>query len=343
MKKNIRLFLLFSLVLSVFLATGSGAWASSLSWGPNQTSYLQKHPNLERYLTNNPQVAQQIEGLSAGQGVARMLKSLAREIEGFGGGYVGQHHYLALYLNNNPRVERRITNYQNQPGPVQGNNGPVMNYQGQPGPGPVQGNNGAAGGHGPLQFSDVPGWAQQAVTAMAARGIIKGMGHGIFGSNQTLTRAQFAALLVREFELSTSGSVYGTMTFADVPATFWAYNDIEAAAPDMTYWTENGQNYFHPGDPADREDAIVAMVEATGLAKQTPNPSDLAKFVDAGNISPNLVNLVSIAVQTGLITGSQGADGNWYLRPQANLTRAQGAVLLYRALGYSKVAPGMIG
>ncbi len=313
---------MFPLVLSVLPATGSGAWALSFSWGPNQTSHLQKHPTWNDTFANNPRVAQQIEGLSAGQDVARMRDALVEGNNGFGGGYVGQHHYLVLYLNNNPGVARRITN-----------------YHGQSGPGPAQGNNGATGGYGPVRFPDVPAWAQQAGTAMAARGIIKGRGR-IFGSNQILTRAQFAALVVREFELPTSGSVYGTMTFANVPATFWAYNGIEAAAYDMTCRTENGQNYFHPGDPADREDAIVAMVEATGLANRSSNPTDLAKYADAGNISPNLVNLVSIAVQTGLITGSQGADGNWYLRPQANLTRAQGAVLLYRALGYSKVAPG---
>jgi hypothetical protein len=177
---------------------------------------------------------------------------------------------------------------------------------------------------------------------MSARGIIKGLGNGMFGSNQTLTRAQFAALLVREFGLlSTTGAVYGTVSFSDVPATSWAYKYVEAAAPYMTYWNAGGQTTFHPADPADREDAMVAMVEAAGLANQSVDASSvLSKFADAGNISPNLTNLVAIAVQNGLITGSQGSDGNWYLHPQATLTRAQGAVLLYRALSFTKVAPG---
>jgi len=244
---------------------------------------------------------------------------------------VVKHPFLLLYLAHSPEVPRLIAGYQGQTGQVTG--------QGQPAQGTSQGE--PTGGSAPA-FSDVPSWAQQAVGAMCQRGIIRGVGGGLFGSNRVLNRAEFATLLVREFRLSTSGSVYGTMTFVDAPSTFWAYNDIEAAAAanTMTYWTVNGQNYFRPHDPADREDCIVAMVEAAGLAGQTPDPSVLSKFVDAGSISPNLVNLVAIAVSSGLVTGSQGPDGNWHLYPQAVLTRAEGAVLLYRALAYSKVAPG---
>jgi len=83
------------------------------------------------------------------------------------------------------------------------------------------------------------------------------------------------------------------------------------------------------------------MVEAAGLGNQTPDPSVLSKFVDAGNISPNLTNLVAIAVRNNLVTGSQDSSGNWHLAPQANVTRAEAAVLvlLSRALRYSVVAP----
>jgi len=57
----------------------------------------------------------------------------------------------------------------------------------------------------------------------------------------------------------------------------------------------------------------VALVEAGGLASQTPNPAVLAKFADADGISPNLTDLVAMAVQNNLVTGSQSQSGAWYL------------------------------
>lgn len=130
--------------------------------------------------------------------------------------------------------------------------------------------------------------------------------------------------------------------FADVRPGFWAYRDIKAAAPYMDYFTSpSGQPVFEPNKPAAREDAFVALVEASGLAGQTPNPAVLAKFGDAGSISPNLTNLVAITVQNNLVTGSQNQSGSWYLDPQQSMSRAQ--ALFYRALRYTKVAPGTSG
>ena len=348
MKKMSRLFLVLSLVCSILFATGAAAWAAPTS---PAYQYLLRHPNLYRYLRNNPRVARQVLGdqwqeYMNGGGHQQVLNGSGYQgypgwggLPGSQGGYgsggsgdnlgPGQGLYpsdegQSGYQGNHTQDENSDLSQLEQ---LMGGNGsedetPAMNT--------------------PEGFSDVPSWAQQAVGEMTARGIIKGLGNGMFGSNQTLTRAQFAALLVREFGLlSTSGSVYGTATFSDVPPTFWAYKYIEAAAPYMTYWNTGGQATFHPTDPADREDCMVAMVEAAGLANESVDASSvLSRFADASSISPNLVNLVAIAVQSGLITGSQGKDGNWYLYPQAELTRAQGAVLLYRALSYSKVAPG---
>ena len=196
---------------------------------------------------------------------------------------------------------------------------------------------------GPMPFTDVPGWAQQAVNKMYGLGIVQGFPGGLFHPNQVITRAQLAAILVREFGISTTSGV-NTRSFADVQPGFWAYQDIEAASPYMDYFTSpDGQAVFEPNKPAAREDAFVALVEAAGLAGQTPNPAVLSKFADVGSISPNLTNLVAIAVQNNLVTGSQNQSGAWYLYPQQSLSRAQAAALFYRGLRYTEVAPGTSG
>ncbi len=196
---------------------------------------------------------------------------------------------------------------------------------------------------GSMPFTDVPGWARPAVNRMYRLGIVQGFSDRLFHPGQLITRAQLAALLVREFGISTSSGV-NTRSFADVQPGSWAYRDIEAASPYMDYFTSpDGQAVFEPNKPAAREDAFVALVEAAGLAGQTPNPAALSKFADAGSISPNLTNLVAIAVQNNLVTGSQNQSGAWYLYPQQSLSRAQAAALFYRALRYTKVAPGTGG
>jgi len=318
MKHGIRFLLVVSLVLSVLFSAAAGAWAAP--GGESAARYLLSHPNLALYLKNNPQVAQQV--LTPGESAADLVSALVQAVDGFGDGYVARHPHLVLYLRDNPGVAQQVLDYRNL-----GSGGVSGSTYGS-------GENG--GGNGGA-FSDVPPWARSAVGQMARMGIIKGIGNGLFGPNQLVTRAQLAALLTREFELTVSGSTY---SFSDVPPTFWAYRDIEAAAPYMDYWNgPNGTYLFHPTDFAVREDIIASMVEAAGLGNQTPDPSDLSKFVDAGNISPNLVDLVSIAVAAGLVTGSQDQSGNWHLAPQAYVTRAETAVLLSRALRYSVLAP----
>ena len=114
---------------------------------------------------------------------------------------------------------------------------------------------------GPVPLTDVPGWAQQAVSHEYRLGIVQGFSDRLFHPNQPVTSAQLAALLVREFGISI-GSGVNTRNFADVQPCLWAYRDIEAVAPYMDYFTgPSGQPFFEPGKPAVREDAFVALVE----------------------------------------------------------------------------------
>ncbi|WP_229106762.1 InlB B-repeat-containing protein [Paenibacillus sp. 1001270B_150601_E10] len=69
-------------------------------------------------------------------------------------------------------------------------------------------------------FSDVKSgvWYTDAINKLASMGILKGYDDGSFKPNQTLTRAELAAITARFFELNTASS----KGFTDVPASHWA-------------------------------------------------------------------------------------------------------------------------
>lgn len=75
-------------------------------------------------------------------------------------------------------------------------------------------------------FSDVKpsDWYAQPVFSMANGQYIAGYEDGTFGGNQSITRAEFVAMLVRFI-----GAEKAECEFTDVPKNYWAYDDIATA------------------------------------------------------------------------------------------------------------------
>ena len=77
------------------------------------------------------------------------------------------------------------------------------------------------------QASDVGGnWAEPFIKALVAKDIIKGYPDGTFKPDQPVTRAEFAALLNKAFELK---DVRAARKFKDVPKKYWAAEVIQKA------------------------------------------------------------------------------------------------------------------
>jgi len=190
-------------------------------------------------------------------------------------------------------------------------------------------------------YTDMPQnhWAYKTIQKMKKLGIINGNPDGNFYPERSVTRAEFATMLVRTLHLPINQGT--TQTFIDIPANFWGFNYIEAAKDYLTgYQNPGGKLYFNPQGPAVREDIIVALVRAEGLENEQPDLSVLSKFVDADKISINLKGYVAIAVKHGLVGGSTDKTGMYYLNPQGKLTRAEAATFLSRVLQDNKVIVG---
>lgn len=179
-----------------------------------------------------------------------------------------------------------------------------------------------------VTFTDIQKhWAKTQIEALASQGIIKGKTDTLFAPAADLTRAEFAALLVRTLDLSLK-DYQGTFKDAG-PSKTWAAKEIEAAArAGIVLGLPN--NRFDPKAPISRQDTAVMIMRAVEYqeASLLEGLDTTHKFEDKAKISKYANKSVSQAYGLGLITGR---DGNIF-DPQAKINRAETAVVLYRAL-----------
>ncbi len=175
------------------------------------------------------------------------------------------------------------------------------------------------------RFTDVESshWAYNAIIELNNRGIISGYSDKSFKPNESVTRSQFASMLTKALNLSTSST---KQTFEDIPVKNWDYKAVEAAKIYLTgYKAENGRMYFYGSKSSVREDMAVALVKALGLSVVS-NDSNLKRtFTDYDSISKNLRSYVYTAYANNIMVGSNGK-----FNAQGSLTRAEAASLLLK-------------
>ncbi|KAI7264042.1 hypothetical protein KC345_g8960 [Hortaea werneckii] len=183
----------------------------------------------------------------------------------------------------------------------------------------------------PLAFADVEKhWAKDAVNDMGSRLVINGVNETTFNPNADITRAEFAAIIVRGLGLKLGE---GKTAFADVSANSWYAGAVETATEyGLITGFEDGT--FRPDAPITREQAMNIIAKAmklTGLADQTGTVDAagvLAAFTDASSIGAWAKDSLALAAKAGLISGR----GDSKLEAKANVTRAEVAVLIQRLL-----------
>lgn len=179
----------------------------------------------------------------------------------------------------------------------------------------------------PGYFSDLGnyGWAEPSIEYLYETGVVYGTASGNYSPGAAISRGDFMLMLCRAFGFTASG---GT-GFADVPSDS-VYADAIGAAQALGIARGNG-SYFYPTAPLTREQAAVFLLRALradGWTIADGQRSSLAVFSDSEAVSEYAVGAVASMVQLGVLQGT--ASGR--LNPGGILTRAQMAVILYRAL-----------
>ncbi len=154
-------------------------------------------------------------------------------------------------------------------------------------------------------------------------GIINGYPDGTFRPDNQLNRAEFAALVVRAFQMTSKRQ---PTNFKDVESDFWAKSLIETANraeflsgyPDLT---------FRPQQYLTREQAFVAVISGLGLSGGMS--SFLSAYEDRGDISNYALEELATATEKGMVVNYPRRDR---LEPKRNITRAEVGAIIYQAL-----------
>ena len=174
----------------------------------------------------------------------------------------------------------------------------------------------------PQNFWDVSKdhWAFEYIADLAERGVIDGYDDGSFKPERTVSRAEWAKIMVDAAGVTVNDDgIY----FNDM-SNHWANKYVNAA---MNYLTGYADGSYRPDQTAVREDVTVAMVKLKGYDMSEVDYSVLSNFTDNDSISSYAKAYVAMAISKDLINGFE--DNTF--RGQDTLTRAEAATLLYRA------------
>ncbi|MDR9857582.1 S-layer homology domain-containing protein [Paenibacillus sp. VCA1] len=183
----------------------------------------------------------------------------------------------------------------------------------------------------PLEFGDAANhWAKASVNEMGSRMVIEGMGDGRFGPDRDITRAEFAAIVVRGLGLKPEE---GAAPYQDVKTSDWYSGAIEtASAYRLIQGFEDGT--FRPNDKITREQAMAIVAKAmklTGLAAKLNQQSaekTLAPYTDAAHAARWAQQSIADCLQAGIVTGRSSTR----LAPASFITRAEVAAVVERLL-----------
>ncbi|MEG6567997.1 S-layer homology domain-containing protein [Thermoanaerobacterium saccharolyticum] len=177
-------------------------------------------------------------------------------------------------------------------------------------------------------FNDIKNhWAKDDIEVLASKHIVEGVDANNFAPDKTITRAEFAAMMIRL--LGIPEETYKG-EFSDVKTGDWYANAIEAAYK-AGIILGDGSN-MRPNDKITREEmAAIAMRVYGKLAAYNEEQINKTTFSDDNIISDWAKNAVANAVKQHIING----EPNNMFAPKGNATRAEAAAVLYNLLDKS--------
>lgn len=185
----------------------------------------------------------------------------------------------------------------------------------------------------PVSFGDTAGhWAEAQIGLLASKLIVNGPSAGSFAPAGNVSRAEFAAMLVRSLGLVPDASAPGA-AFTDVPAGAWYASDAAAAAA-LGLVQGYADGGFRPNAQITREQMAVMAARALKLMQtDAPAAQGNAAFKDGDRISAWAQDAVAALVAGGIMNG-RSAD---HFAPDQNTSRAEAAVILVRLLQAGKL------
>ncbi|TDA68935.1 MAG: DUF11 domain-containing protein [Clostridia bacterium] len=181
-------------------------------------------------------------------------------------------------------------------------------------------------------FADIAShWAKPEIELMASRWVVKGVDEERFNPEGNVTRAEFAAMLVRAMGIAAPANA--TAVFSDAQPGQWFFAEVMAAY-NAGLVQGYGEGRFGPNDRITREQVVTMVVRAMAREGKAPKltsqqvQATLSGFADLDELSAWAWEASAVGVETGLVKGRTSTT----LNPRASSTRAEAAVLMKRLL-----------
>ncbi len=167
------------------------------------------------------------------------------------------------------------------------------------------------------------------ISQVVAANWMSNFSDGKFYPERMISRAELAAIMVKAFKLDKRHSVKENIAVADVPASHWAYKDIQTVLKTDIMRGYRG-NLFFPNQRVTKAEAIAIFAQAYGVFQfptETVNEI-LAPYPDSASIPEWAKKAIATVVSEGFI--NTDAQGN--LLPLQPMTRGDVAYLLSQYL-----------
>ncbi|MFD0677764.1 MULTISPECIES: S-layer homology domain-containing protein [unclassified Paenibacillus] len=182
-------------------------------------------------------------------------------------------------------------------------------------------------------FADLKGhWSQKDVELLASKLVVKGQTDSQFAPDSDITRAEFAALLVRALGLKVDASAKSSIK--DIKDGEWFVGVLGTAVKaSLMEGFEDGT--FRPNAKITREQMAVMIsraMAAAGKVGDSKKADVTAKFADGTQIHDWATDAVAKNTAAGII---QGTSENKFM-PAQFATRAEATVMLKRLLEFTE-------
>ncbi|OMF44050.1 S-layer homology domain-containing protein [Paenibacillus peoriae] len=175
-----------------------------------------------------------------------------------------------------------------------------------------------------VELADIKGhWAEKAINTFVKLQMIKGYGDGQFKPNGNITRAEFAMLVSRVFDIS--GDADHSAAMSDI-SSHWAKEAIEKLTSAGVIGGY-GDGTFKPNQTISREEIVIILSRIVNLNGVNKDDSK-GSFTDLSSASSYATSAIKDVAEAGIITGKSAG----VFDPQGNATRAEAITIILNAL-----------
>ncbi len=182
-----------------------------------------------------------------------------------------------------------------------------------------------------VTYSDISNvdWAVTAINNLASRSVFDAKSGSKFYPNQSISRGEYCAIVIRSLDLG----MVAAGSYADMDSRHKYYKEMLSAAK-LGLISPDKSNKIYPNNAITREQAGVILalaIKVKGTPLADKDSSILKEFADYRSISPASADRIADLCGAGIFTG-RVIDGKNYLKPSGYVTRAEAAVMAYKAI-----------